>query len=155
MRQYYCSVSLGDNVQHIVTNKLVTIPEIAILKRIHGESAVTSIRPATGDMKLARNEFEDLRTDADERERLKKVYDNATPDAEPLVDRLFGPMGALPTTLTAIGVDPKVAAEEMRRRAAELEAAAAVMSDDDEDTPAAVDEDEFFDEAPVVGKKAA
>lgn len=156
MRQYYCSVSLADNVQHVVTNKLVTIPEIAILKRVHGQSAVTGIRPAAGDMKVARNDFNEPRSDAEERDRLKKIYDSATPDAEPMVDRLFGPMGALPTTLAAIGIDPKAAADEMRRKAAEFEAAASVMSEDADDSPGAgIDEDEFFDEAPVAGKKAA
>lgn len=150
MRQYLCSVALADSPQHIVTNKLVTIAEIAVLKRVHGESAVRDIRPPAD--KAMRDTD---RTDPEERERLRMIYDTATPDAEPIVDRLFGPMAPLPTSLRNIGIDPQAAAEEMRRQAEAMAAAAATLAGED-DAPAVEDEDDFFEEPEsVVEAKAA
>lgn len=156
MRQYLCSVALGDNTQHVVTNKLVTIAEIAVLRRIHGDSAVKDIRPPADK---ARRDV--ARTEPEERERLRVLYDAPAPgDNEPIVDRLFGPMAALPTSLRQIGIDPAAAAEEMKRQAEALAQAASQLADEDE-APVAEDEDAFFDEddapadAKASGKKAA
>lgn len=148
MRQYLCSVALADSPQHVVSNKLVSIAEIAVLRRIHGDSAVRDIRPpAEKDLR------EVERTDVEERERLRVLYDAPAPgDNEPIVDRLFGPMAALPTSLRHIGIDPAAAAEEMRRQAGVLAAAAAQLSD--EEAPVE-DDDSFFDEDDATGKKAA
>lgn len=154
MRQYLCSVALADNPQHVVTNKAVTIAEIAVLRRIHGDAAVRDIRPP------ADKALRDVdRTEPEERERLRALYDAPAPgDNEPIVDRLFGPMAALPTSLRQIGIDPAAAADEMKRQAEMLAQAAAQLSEEDE--PEAADEDTFFDEVEAdapkpSGKKAA
>lgn len=139
MRQYLCSVKLGDSTQHVVTNKRVTVPEIAILRRLHGESAVTDIRPYTENGKPVGA----LRTDGEERERLAQRY-NGRADTGNLVEILFGPMGALPKTLRDVGIDPATAAAEMRRKAEEMAKAAANLVDED-DVP--LDEDDDVDAA--------
>ena len=122
MKTYLCSVRLAGSMQHVTTNKRVTVPEIAVLRRVHGEDAVIDVRPAG----------ETTRTDAEERERLRKTYDNATPDSEPLVDRLFGALGKLPTSLAQVGIDPKTQAEALRRQAEQLSAAAEALNDEPE-----------------------
>ena len=151
MKLYVCSVKLGDSNNHVVPNKKVTIPEIAVLRRIHGAPAIINIRPAN-----------EVKTDADgrtwtdslERERLTKKYQRSTEDGGVNIVELFGALGALPKSLREIGIDPAAAAADMRRQAEEMSASAAQLADED-DAPPAVDEDEFFDEAPVTGKKAA
>lgn len=157
MKQYLCSVKLGDSNNHIVTNKVVTVPEIAVLKMIHGDAAVIDIRPCKdipimAGKKQAVDEFGEEqwaqradadRTDAEERERLVQHYDNAMP-GEVVVGRLFPPLQPLPKNLTAIGIDPKAAAADMRRQAAALAASAAML--DDEPQPLEDDLDAAFDE---------
>jgi hypothetical protein len=122
MKTYLCSVRLAGSMQHVTTNKRVTVSEIAVLRRVHGDDAVMDVRPA-GDV---------ARSDTEERERLRKTYDNATPDAEPLVDRLFGALGKLPTSLAQVGIDPKAQAESLRRQAEQLSAAAEALNDEPE-----------------------
>lgn len=159
MRQYLCSVRLGGSTQHVVANKVVTIPEIAILRRVHGDDAVHDIRPPKDpELRVAKDDYGVTRTEADERERLRRLYNNAHPDdPEAIVDRLFGPMAPLPQSLSQIGINPKTAADDMRRKAAELEAAAQTLVDEPEpEFDEGEDEAAFFeDEKPAAGKKAA
>lgn len=154
MKLYLCSVKLGDSNNHVVPNKPVTIPEIAVLRRIHGDAAVTDIRPYKVDGK-DQMKLRDGRpiTDAEERERLAQRYQRGEEAIR--IDALFGAMGALPKSLREIGIDPARAAADLHKRAEEMAAAAASLVEDD--LPPAADEDDFFDEpetAPA-GKKAA
>jgi hypothetical protein len=138
LQQYTCSVRLNGSTQHVVTGKVVTIPEIAVLRRIHGNDAIADFKP----MEPVR------RNDSEERERLKTLYDAATPDSSPIVDALFGPMGQLPKTLGGIGIDAKAAAAEMRARAqAALTAADMLDGEPDELDAETADELKAFEDA--------
>lgn len=153
MKLYLCSVRLGDSSQHIVPNKPVTVPEIAVLRAIHGGAAVTDMRPYVLDGKPQTRDI----TDPEERERLARKYQRG--DDGVTIDKLFGAMGALPKTLRDIGIDPQAAAAELRRKAEEMSASAARLADEEE-TPAEDEDDAFLDdldeEVPAtVGKKAA
>jgi hypothetical protein len=131
MLQYYCSVMLGGSLQHIVANKLVTIPEISLLRRAHGSDSVINLRSAPPVD----------RSDDEERLRLRGIYDHPTPDSEALVDRMFGPHAPLPNKLSAIGLDPKAASAALREQARVAMAAA----DDLDGEPAEPEVDELFD----------
>ncbi|MFA5712252.1 hypothetical protein [Mycolicibacterium sp.] len=124
----------------VVTGKIVTVPEILVLRRLHGDDAVLGIQPAPeGQANVDR-------TDAQERERLKRRYDNPTPDSEPLVDRLFGPAHhPLPKTLSDIGVDPAAQAAQLRAQAEAMAAAATAL--ENEPAEESADVDELFQEA--------
>jgi len=149
MRHYFVTVELGGSKNHVVANKLVTVPEIAVLTRIHGEGSVTGVRPAKLDPDDERND----RALEGERERLRAVYDGAgTDDAGSVVDHLWGPMARLPTTLAEIGIDPRIAADEMRRKAAEMAAAADTLQD--EAPPPEDDEEDFFADDPPAAAPA-
>lgn len=141
MLQYKVTVRLADSNDHIVTGKIVTIPEIAVLRRVHGsDNAVTVTGPAEAV----------ARSDNEERDRLRLLYDNPTPDSEALVDRLFGgPLTALPKRLIEIGIDPKAQAAALRAQAEQMATAALALGADLEpeaDAPEDVD-DMFGDEA--------
>jgi hypothetical protein len=132
MRQYTVNVRLNGKLNHVQTGKVVTIPEIAVLQHVHGSDAVQITGKSTD---VARN-------DGDERERLRRRYDQPSPDAEPIVDRLFGgPLGRLPTKLVDIGVDPQAQSAALAEQARQMADAATSFAD--EDPPEAeVDEDE-------------
>lgn len=131
MLQYQATVRLGGKQNHAVTGKIVTIPEIAILRHLHGGDAVD----ITGKGE------EIARSDAEERDRLRKRYDNPTPDATPLVDQLFGgPLGRLPTRLSQIGVDVQAQAAHLAAQAQAMAAAAANLTEGAAET----DVDELF-----------
>jgi hypothetical protein len=141
MLQYLATVRLGDSNDHIVTNKVVTIPEIAILRRVHGGDSAVMVtgrvaEPATTEGRP--------RTDGQERERLRLIYDAATSDQEPMVDRIFGgSMTPLPTRLSQIGIDPAAQADALRRQAAAMTSAATALAEDVDDAPPE-DVDEMF-----------
>ena len=118
----FCSVSvrLSGKPNHVVSNKRVSVPEIRILQALHGADAVLDIVPL---------ELVDT-TSEEERERLKKSYEPAQVEEQRnLVDRVFGPVGALPTTLAAIGLDPRAEAKRLREKAQSLAAAADKMDE--------------------------
>lgn len=153
MKLYTCSVKLGDSNNHIVPNKIVTIPEIAVLKRVHGDAAVFDIRPHVISVEgkgkkpelvpqVKRDKAGGVWTDAQERERLTLKYQRGD-DSSVNISALFGAMGALPKTLREIGIDPQAAAAEMRRRAEEMAASAARLADEDA-PPVDEDEEAFF-----------
>jgi hypothetical protein len=123
MNLYTVSVMLGGDVNQVVANKgPVSVPEIAVLKAIHGDSSVQDIRlyePPPGRSMPAPQTASELR------EELRLRYQNALPAGnDPVVDRLFGPMGALPTTLEEIGIDAKAEAKRLRESAKAAEKAA-------------------------------
>ena len=149
MKEFLVSVKIGGSGEHVVSNKRVTIPEIAILRAVHTADAVSDIRPAPHkaaekdelDDGLNRGPHLPDWTDADERVRLRGIYDNAGSDDEPVVDRLFGPLTKLPTRLMDVGIDPKDQARKFREQAAALEASASAMAADVEDEDLDDDED--------------
>jgi hypothetical protein len=159
VKLYLCSVKLGDSLNHVVTNKPVTIPEIAVLRDVHGQSAVTDIRPIKGEAGIALGlDEESPRTDIEERQRLSQTYENAMPgESVPIVNRLFSPMAALPRTLREIGIDPQAAAAQRRLEAEKLAAEATMLAEEEDAPEAAEDVDVMFDDEPapaVVAPKA-
>lgn len=149
MKLYLCSVKLGDSANHVVPNKQVTVPEIAVLKRVHGANAVVNLRPFVLDAKpqvKANRDTGGPWTDHDERERLRRKYQVGEEGVQ--IDDLFGSLTALPKTLREIGIDPQAAADELRRQAEEMAASANRLAEDD-DAPPAADEEDFFEEPPV------
>jgi len=116
---------LGGSLLHTVPKIDVTPAEILILRHIHGDDAVTDIRPTS---------FDDRRRQEQEWQRLANAYDRGAgaftsePGDEnaPILSRLFpGAMKQLPVTFADIGMpeyDPPKPAR--RQRAASAEAAA-------------------------------
>lgn len=73
-------VSLGGDHGNQVMKHYVTAAEIAVLRAIHGDEAVTEVEPA-GEVK---------RSHRNERERLLSIYGAAkTPDHKPIVEGMF------------------------------------------------------------------
>lgn len=121
MRQYYVDVRVGGSQNHVVTNKLVTVPEIALLRAIHGNSDVFNLRPGP--------DVEDFSEDM-ERERLHAVYERSNiADQKGLMERLFGVNGRLPVTLRDIGIDATAAAKQAKADAAAAKARADAMEE--------------------------
>lgn len=116
MNLYTVSVQLAGDRNQVVTNKgPVTVAEIAVLKVIHGADSVGDIRLYRHDPD--RDPLPEI-TQAELREQLRLRYQNALPAGnDPIVDKLFGPMGALPTTLADIGIDAKSEAARLRAQA--------------------------------------
>lgn len=78
-----CTVAIGGDPGMTVTKERVTVPELMVLRAIHGDDAVRNIE-VTGDIDVSSPE---------ERERLMSVYVN--------------PVGVVKDTVGAAGVLPK------------------------------------------------
>jgi hypothetical protein len=118
MQYFNVSVQLGGDRNHVVTNKgPVSVAEIAVLQAIHGRESVSDFRAVEVAKPLSHREL---------REELTRVYQNAMPmsGGDKIVDKLFGPHGALPTTLGHIGIDAQGEAKKLRAAAKAAEAAA-------------------------------
>lgn len=135
------TVRLGGSLLHVVTNKLVSVPEIVILRQIHGNDAVLDIKPAAAPEIFDEAGGEIDYSDEFERERLVRTYEAFAPEEmHGLVERMFPPMHALPSTLRHIGHDSKKIAGKMREDAERLLAnAAALDGAEDADLAAALD----------------
>jgi hypothetical protein len=144
MQQYLVDVQLGGKPTHVQARKAVTIPEIAVLKAIHGQGSVT----VTGKVKAGATTRsiegdETPRTAIEERERLIHTYGSGVD-----VNAIFGgPLAPLPTTLRQIGVDPGAEAVRLREQAAQQAAAASALEEedaapDDADAEASIFDDE-------------
>jgi hypothetical protein len=138
MNLYTVSVTLAGDSRHIVANKgPVSVPEIAILKAIHGDSSVQNIRlykPGPGAAPPPSMNVAELR------ESLRLRYQNALPGGnDPIVDKLFGPMGALPTTLDEIGIDAKAEARRLREEAKAADKAAEQFDAEGQHEPTAAE----------------
>jgi hypothetical protein len=110
MRVFSCKVLLSGSRYNEVVKPEVTIPEIYVLRHIHGDDSVIDIKP------LGREAFDNIagggrvmRTDRTERERLHKLYD----PRKKLLDKLFGVGQPLPSVLE--GVDDIAQTEPVRR----------------------------------------
>jgi hypothetical protein len=137
MNLYTVSVQLAGDRNQVITNKgPVTVAEIAVLKAIHGSDSVNDIRLYRHDPD--RDPLPEM-NQAELRDMLRQRYQNALPAGnEPIVDRLFGPMGALPATLADIGVDAKSEAAKLRAQAdAAIAAATQLESQPEEGEPSA------------------
>ncbi len=85
-----CTVAIGGEAGMTVLKERVTVPELAILRVIHGEDAVRNIE-------VIADESVDS---ADERSRLGSLYKAP----ENVVRDTFGAAGALPKTLDDAGI---------------------------------------------------
>jgi hypothetical protein len=100
MQTYSCLVGLrsGELEGPVLTevSKEVSAAEIAVLRHLHGEDAVTAVAPLTMDR----------RPHGAERERLALLYGQA------VVDRLFPPGSRLPVKVAAAAPEPAGEDEE-------------------------------------------
>lgn len=136
MQFYTVSVMLAGDRNQIVSNKgPISVAEIAILREIHGAESVFDFRPAPKPEGYDRGEH---------LEQLKVRYSNATPgEVNRVVERLFGPLGKMPTTLQSIGVNPAAEAAKLRKQAEEAAAAAAKFEDEVAEVAGEDEEDDF------------
>jgi hypothetical protein len=89
MKTYTCALALDGKQSHVVNFNGLTIAELSILRRTHGEDSCFNIA-----------ETEDVRrTEAEERERLEKKY------SMPVIQRLFGDFGSLPSDISALRIE--------------------------------------------------
>lgn len=85
-----CTVAIAGEAGMTVLKERVTVPEILVLRAIHGEDAVRNIEV-----------IDDIDTDSnEERQRLASVYKNP----EGTVKDTLGAVGALPTTIEDSGI---------------------------------------------------
>jgi len=85
-----CTVAIGGEAGMTVHKERVTVPELAILRIVHGEDAVRNIE-VIADEDMDSNE---------ERARLNAIYKNP----ENVVKDAFGAVGPLPKTLDDAGI---------------------------------------------------
>lgn len=89
MRQFACKVRLSGNLYNEVPKSEVTIPEINILRVIHGGDAIVDIK-----------EIKPVdRTDAEERDRLAQIYGAAIKNRQEIVGGLPALIGFAGTPL--------------------------------------------------------
>lgn len=144
MQQYLVDVQLGGKQAHVQSKKTVTIPEIAVLRAVHGPSSVTVVGKASEPAQTRTPDDRRIpRTVTEERERLRRHYQGTD------VDTIFGgPLAPLPTTLRQIGVDPGAEAARLREQAAQHALAASALEEEDAGAPdeAAAEASIFDDE---------
>ena len=85
-----CTVAIGGDPGMTVTKERVTVPELMVLRAIHGDDAVRNVE-VIGDADVNSQE---------ERERLISIYSNPAG----IVKETVGAAGALPKTLDESGV---------------------------------------------------
>ena len=146
---------LNGEIHQQLNSKLVTIPELAILRHIHGKDAVYNVRPVPKTMtQLVRDkegkETGEIReipwaptnthekalvanSQNEERDRLRKTYGRERNGHNLIADIVFpGAIVKLPDTLEEIGMSPADMAASMRRKAQELlDAAEAMVAGED------------------------
>jgi len=89
-------LALSGDITFTVFKPDVTVPEIVLLKAIHGSDAVKDITPT----------FMDRRSHAEERERLMLEYGNAKDHKdESIFGKIFPGLSPLPVNFRDIGVD--------------------------------------------------
>jgi len=92
---YRVKVALAGDVRHIVMKNGVSVPELAILRSIHSDSAIS-------DITLTAKENYDSDS---ERERLGKIY-----GADKVV-KLFNAYGDLPMDIKKLKINPALMAQ--------------------------------------------
>lgn len=83
MDYHFVALAIGSDINHGITKDFVTASEIVVLRNIHGETAVSEIRP-TGSFDHGSDE---------ERNRLGELYNDE------LVAEIFGKFGEVPISL--------------------------------------------------------
>jgi hypothetical protein len=83
------NVAIGGNLGNVLYKNLLTIPEVVMLRNIHGESSVFNIA-VVGDIDS---------DDMEERNRLGILY------SDQKVEEVFGTYGALPQTFEDARID--------------------------------------------------
>lgn len=129
MNLFTCTVMLGGDILQQVSEKVVTVPEISILRFLHGDTSVVNIVPIR---RAPLNEAEKAMAAAaehQERDRLRRIYGKNAEEDKLLVDIVFpGAMSKLPTMLSEIGLDADTQAKQLLEKAAAMtEAAQALM----------------------------
>jgi predicted nucleotidyltransferase len=113
MQLLNCSVAIGGEAGMTVFKERVTVPEIMVLRAVHGDDAVRNIE-VVGSITF---------NSADERERLALVYTNP----EGVVRETLGVVGSLPMELSEanipedFSISGSVQKTAKRRKAAEAE----------------------------------
>lgn len=105
MDKITANVAIANNLQNVISKDFITIPEIVMLRNIHGQSSVFNIK-ITG-------EFE--HDDEIERDRLGNIY------GDQKVEEVFGAYGQLPKTLEEARIeesflDPLFAQEKPKKQ---------------------------------------
>ena len=126
MRQFACKVRLSGSLYNEVPKSEVTVPEINILRVIHGGEAVidiTEIDPVK-------------RTDAEERDRLAQVYGGAIKNRQEIVGGLPALIGFSGTPLATETVGLPVAVKQGKPgRGKKVEDDVIIPADEDEIDP--------------------
>lgn len=100
MEALNCYVAIGGERDNTVPKYGISPTEAAVLRALHGDSAVHDIEPA-GDFVDAEGEKVSNR---DELRRVREIY--SSPQAKQIVDALFPGMGAKgPETIDDVGFD--------------------------------------------------
>jgi hypothetical protein len=114
MQLYQCKVRLNSNIMHEVM-KVVTVPEIVVLRAVHstgdspgGHAPVEDIKPIKGKHLMVKGDDGKERpiTDAQERERLTRIYGPALRRSKDQgsVNAIFGVGTKLPQETEGMGV---------------------------------------------------
>lgn len=101
MYYYKVTLRLGGNTMNEV-QKVVSAPEFLVLRFVHGPDSLTDVTEIKNDP----SNF------AQEKARLKEVYDMALVKKDQSIDSIFGALGVLPARiphelLDFYGIDPK------------------------------------------------
>lgn len=120
---YTATVRLGGSMLNEVQKADLTAPEIVALHAIHGPDSVLKIAPMKAGGK---NKTAD-RSDRDERARLRSTYEGALPTKAGFVNRLFGPVAALPREYSAEDYDVSEVSVETRAQDPAAAQTAAVL----------------------------
>lgn len=96
MQTVTCDVRLNGDVGSVVRKEGITVPEVLVLRAIHGNDAVVNITATEGRNVSQKAEFD----------RLAQKYRVRTSDDKALVPSLFpGAIPQLPTRLAEIGIE--------------------------------------------------
>ncbi|BAQ16103.1 hypothetical protein [Methyloceanibacter caenitepidi] len=142
MDLYQCKVRLGGSRYNEITKVKVTVPEIFLLRYVHGlvdadtgevdDSVVTDIK------RIGRTD----RSESDERARLQGVYGVALKRQGKSIDLMFGVGQPLPTTAEGVGAGPSAKLEPGEKPKRKYTRKA---KDEDSETSEAEEADEIQD----------
>ena len=104
MQLYSAKVRLGNSLHNEVVKVDVTVPEIIVLRHVHGtmsDNGVSTVDPASVvDIKQT---GENTLSDDQERTRLAACYSVALKKLDTSINQLFGAAGPLPRTTEGLG----------------------------------------------------
>lgn len=136
MRQFACKVRLSGSLYNEVPKSDVTVPEIILLRTIHGGEAVADIKEIEGVK----------RTDAEERDRLANIYGGAIKNRQEIIGGLPALIGFSGTPLATETTGLPVAVKQTSAKAGKPKKVEETVVDDDapvdgedDDEPVAID----------------